>query len=92
MNCGPLSEIILSLTPGNISGALWMTISISASVIDSRINRQYIDAAIQYRAQIIESSTDIEIGNVKMPMRVRLKQLSESCKTSDTIRLIIQPS
>ena len=55
MDCGPLSEIILSLTPGNISAALWMTISISASVIDLRIHRQYIDAAIQYRTQILGS-------------------------------------
>ena len=39
MNCGPLSEMIRGRASGNFSRARWRMISISASVIDSRISQ-----------------------------------------------------
>jgi hypothetical protein len=46
MNCGPLSEMIHGLAPGYSSLARSRTISMSASVIDSRIMNQETAAGL----------------------------------------------
>src|SRR6516162_1582965 len=77
INCGPLSEITRGLTPGYRSLARSRMISTSASVIDSRRSPMSQETAetVQDAAKVVERRANIHVGNIDMPMLVRLRRL-----------------
>ena len=79
MNCGPLSEMMRGFASGYFSLARSRISSTSASLIDSRIPMHEETAEpVQNTAQVIEGAAQVDIGNVDMPVLVRLQRLLET--------------
>src|SRR5579862_9119107 len=74
MNCGPLSEMIRGFATGYFSLARSRISSTSASRIDSRksqCTRKRLNPSRMLQ-QAIERAAQVDVGNVDMPVMVRL--------------------
>src|SRR5215813_12812848 len=79
MNCGPLSEMIRGVTPGNFSRARWMICSMSASVIVTHFPvDEEAATAIQEAAQVVERAGNVEVRDIDVPVFVRPQGLDEA--------------
>src|SRR5271168_4964901 len=74
MNCGPLSEMIRGLTPGCCSLARSRTVSLGHPLAKIPMNQETA-VAIQDAAQVVERRANVQVGNIDMPMLVRLRRL-----------------
>src|SRR5450756_977603 len=77
MNCGPLSEMILGFAPGYFSLARSRIISMSASFhrLPQIPMHQETTVPIQHAAQVVERTRQVDVGNIDMPVLVRLGRL-----------------
>src|SRR5580704_8447962 len=80
INCGPLSEMILGFASGYFSLARSRILSISASFIYSRnsqctIDRLYPSISVQHVTQVIKRARQVNVGNIDVPVLVRLQRL-----------------
>src|SRR5215472_9450231 len=80
MNCGPLSEMIRGFACGYFSRARCKMTSISASVIDSRKSQWTIERLKPSRMlhRVVEGAAHVDVGNIDMPMLVRVGWLLEA--------------
>ena len=91
MNCGPLSEMIRGFAAGYFSlGAFenYFDIRFSHRLAQIPMHEESAEA-VQNAAQVIEGAAQVDVGNVDMPMLVRLERLLE---TSSLARRSFLPS
>ena len=79
VNCGPLSEMMRGFASGYFSLTRSRITSMSVSLIDSRKIPMHdrTTVPIQNAAQVIEGRADIDVGDIDMPMLMRLEWLLE---------------
>src|SRR5215472_11375332 len=77
INCGPLSEITRGLTPGlPLLGPFQNDLNVGLGHRFPQIPmNQETAVAIQDAAKVVERRTNIQVGNIDMPMLVRLRRL-----------------
>ena len=86
MNCGPLSEMIRGLASGYFSLARLQ------DDLDFRLGHRLAQipmhdeaaVAVQHAAQVVERAADVDVGNIDVPMLVRLRAAARSPSLSWT--------
>ena len=80
MNCGPLSEMIRGLASGYFSLARLqndLDVGLGHRLAQIPVH-DGAAVAVQHAAQVVERPADVDVGNVDMPMLVRLRRLLEA--------------